>query len=228
MTDVNADVASLIDHTLLKPDADGPAVCALCEEAAEHGFCAVCVSPFRVRTAVEVLRESQVLVCTVSGFPLGANLPRIKVTEALMALHEGAREIDMVLNVGALKEGDERTIRTELQDLAHVCAEHGATSKVILETCLLTEEEKRRACRMCVDADIGFVKTSTGFGGGGATVEDIRLMAEEVADSGLGVKASGGIRSLADLRAMVEAGATRIGTSSGVKILRELAAERAP
>lgn len=214
-------VPSLIDHTLLKPEATEGDVRRVCEEAAHFGFAAVCVSPFWVRVAAEALRDASVRVCTVIGFPLGANRLEVKLAEARAALGEGATELDMVLNVGALRSGFLDSVREEIAALAGAAHASGAILKVILETCLLTREEKIMACRLAIEARADFVKTSTGFSTGGATVEDVRLLRETVG-SGLGVKASGGVRTLAALQEMVRAGATRIGTSSGVGILREM------
>jgi deoxyribose-phosphate aldolase len=213
-------IANLIDQTLLKPEATAEDITRLCREAAEHKFCSVCVNPHWVRLAHANLEGSSVRVCTVIGFPLGANRMKVKSAEARMALAEGATELDMVLNIGALRSGDFAPVRneiTELTDIAHVGK---ALLKVILETCLLNDEQKVTACRYASEANADFVKTSTGFSTSGATEQDIRLMRQAVGPT-MGVKASGGIRSLDALRRMVAAGATRIGTSSGVQILRE-------
>ncbi len=220
-----AEIAHLIDHTLLKPEATLTDIENLCREAVQYGFWSVCVHPVWVTRAAACLRNSPVRVGTVAGFPFGANLTEIKLQEARCALRDGAREIDMVLNIGALKSGDAAFVLTDIRAVAAAAREAGALSKVILETCLLTTAEKARACELCVQAGADFVKTSTGFSGGGATVEDIALMSRIVKPQGLGVKASGGIRSLTDLQNMVAAGATRLGTSSGVKIMRELAGQ---
>lgn len=214
-------VPALIDHTLLKPEATEADVRRLCEEAAHFGFASVCVNPFWARMAAEMLRGSSVRVCTVIGFPLGANRPEVKLAEGRAAMGDGAAELDMVLNVGALRSGFREAVREEIAALAEAAHANGAILKVILETCLLTREEKVLACRLCMEARADFVKTSTGLSTGGATVEDVRLMRETVGD-GLGVKASGGVRTWAALQEMVRAGATRIGTSSGVSILREM------
>ena len=214
-------IAALIDHTLLKPDATYADIERLCAEAREHKFFSVCVNPTYVGQAAAVLAGSNVKVCTVAGFPLGAHTAEVKSAEASQAIRDGAAEIDMVINIGALKSGDVETIRGEICTLVQVCNSRRALCKVILETALLTNDEKIRACEFCVEAGADFVKTSTGFGPGGATVEDVALMSRIVKPKGLGVKASGGIRTLADLQKMVEAGATRIGTSNGVKILQE-------
>lgn len=216
-------VPALIDHTLLKPEATEADVRRLCEEAAHFGFASVCVNPFWVAVAAEALHGTSVKVCSVVGFPLGVNGQDTKVLEARTALDEGARELDMVINVGALRSGLDDVVREEIAILARVAHQSGAILKVILETCLLTREEKIRACRLAVDAGADFVKTSTGFSTGGATVDDVRLMRETVGN-GRGVKASGGVRTWEALQEMVRAGATRIGTSSGVNILREMGA----
>ncbi len=214
-------VAALIDHTLLKPEATEQDVRRVCDEAREFRFASVCVNPFWVRTAAGVLSGSTVRVCTTIGFPLGANQTRTKIAEAALALAEGATELDMVQNIGALRSGDLDTVRGEIAELAQAAHSSGAILKVILETCLLNDEQKVTASHLAAQAGADFVKTSTGFSTGGATVADIVLMRRTVPDH-VGVKASGGIRSLAVLRQMVSAGANRIGTSSGVAILSEL------
>lgn len=216
-----ASIARRIDHTLLKADAKTSDIERLCREALEFRFWSICVNPAYVALAHSMLRSSDVRVCTVVGFPLGASHSEIKALEARKALQEGAAEIDMVLRIGALKGGENDVVREDIRGVAEVCRAHGALCKVILETCLLTREEKERACRLCVDAGANFVKTSTGFSTGGATVEDVSLMAQMVKPAGLRVKASGGIRTLTDLLKMVEAGADRIGTSNGVHIMQE-------
>jgi deoxyribose-phosphate aldolase len=189
----------------------------LCREAVEHGFASVCVNPFWVPLVAAELAASPVKVCTVVGFPLGASATEIKAAEAACALRYGAQEIDMVINIGALCSGDFATVGSDISAVVEVCHRGGALVKTILETALLTDEQKVMACKLAVKAGTDFVKTSTGFGPGGATVADVRLMREAVGPS-IGVKASGGIRTLEDLEAMVAAGATRIGTSSGVKL----------
>ncbi len=214
-------VPSLIDHTLLKPEATEADVRRLCEEAAHFGFAVACVNPYWVSMAAERLEGTRVRVCTVIGFPLGANQTATKIAEARAALADGAREIDMVINVGALRSGHYGAVSEEIRALADLTHKGGAILKVILETCLLTREEKVRAARAAAEAGADFVKTSTGFSTGGATIEDVRLLRETVGD-GMGVKASGGVRTWAALQEMVRAGATRIGTSSGVSILREI------
>ena len=218
-------LASMIDHTLLKPEATEPQIRQLCDEAKRYGFASVCVNPTFVKLCAELLSASPVRVCTVVGFPLGATLPQVKAFETQQAVSDGATEIDMVINVGALKGGDDNLVLRDIRSVVEACRDGSARCKVILETSLLTNEEKGRACELAVKARADFVKTSTGFSTGGATVEDVALMSRIVREKRLGVKASGGIRSLADLRRMVQAGATRIGTSSGIKILQEAAGE---
>lgn len=209
------DLAKYIDHTLLKPEASVEQIRRLCEEAAAHGFAAVCVNPVFVDLAVQLLRGSGVRVATVVGFPLGATFTEIKAAEAKAAIERHADEIDMVINLGAVKSGIWDAVEDDIR--AVVAAAAGRTVKVILETCLLTDEEKRRACRAALAAGAQFVKTSTGFSSGGATVEDIRLLKDIVGDQAL-IKASGGIRSREQALAMIAAGAARIGTSAGVAI----------
>src|SRR5229473_2950336 len=219
------DWASLIDHTLLKPEATDEDIRVLCEEAARYRFASVCVNPTWVRAAACNLQGSGVLVCTVIGFPLGATLSDVKAYEARRAIFDGAREVDMVINVGALKSGDDCLVEHDISAVVQVAHEYDATCKVIIETALLTDDEKIRACEAARKAGADFVKTSTGFAKGGATVADIALMRRVVGPE-LGVKASGGVKSMADARAMVEAGATRIGASVGVKIAQEAAGVR--
>ena len=214
-------VAQMIDHTLLKPEATAEEIDKLCAEAREHKFYSVCVNPIWVPKAKQLLRGTNVKVCAVVGFPLGAQSPEIKTLEARRALREGAQEIDMVINIGALRSKDDRLVARDIRGVVEVCDEARAASKVILETALLTDEEKVRACELSMKAGADFVKTSTGFSKSGATVEDIRLMARTVAPRKLGVKASGGVRTYADLLKMVEAGATRVGSSNSVKIVEE-------
>lgn len=220
-----ANIAQLIDHTVLKPDATKANIEQLCREAREYHFWSVCVNPTWVSLAKQLLAGSQVKVCCVVGFPLGAQVPETKAMEAKVAIQQGAQEIDMVLNVGALKSGDEALALRDIRAVVEACRAGGAKCKVILETCLLNEAEKVRACELAMEAGADFVKTSTGFSTGGATVEDIALMSRMVGEKKLGVKASGGVRSLADVRRMVAAGATRIGTSGGVKIVQEAAGQ---
>lgn len=212
-------IAKLIDHTVLKPQTTRKQVETLCREAAHYGFASVCVNPCWVSLCAELLRDSGVAVCTVIGFPLGANTSAVKAFEAAEAIRQGAAEVDMVLNIGALKDGDYELVREDIGAVV-AAAEGKALVKVILETCLLTEEEKRVACCLCKEMGADFVKTSTGFSTGGATVEDIALMRAAVGEE-MGVKASGGIRNYAVAKAMVEAGASRIGASAGVQIVEE-------
>lgn len=214
-------VPSFIDHTLLKPEATEGDVRRVCEEAAHFGFATVCVNPHWVAMAAEVLAGAGVGVCTVIGFPLGANRTGTKIAEAREALADGATELDMVMNIGALRSGHYSVVQEEIAALAKAAHEGGAILKVIQETCLLTREEKIAAAEAAVEARADFVKTSTGFSTGGATVEDVQLLRQTVGDV-LGVKASGGVRTWAALQEMVRAGATRIGTSSGVSILTEI------
>ena len=214
------DWASLIDHTLLKPEASEADIRKLCKEAAEFGFASVCVNPGWVKRACEFLRGSGVPVCTVIGFPLGATLSDVKAYEARRAIFDGAREVDMVINIGALKSGDDCAVEDDIRAVADAAHENHVLCKVIIETALLTDEEKVRACLAAKNAGADFVKTSTGFSKGGATVHDISLMRRTVG-SELGVKASGGVKGIEDARAMFEAGATRIGASVGVKIAQE-------
>ena len=207
----------LIDHTLLKQDATPEQIIALCEEARKFDFMSVCVNPAYVPLAAECLKGSDVKVCTVIGFPLGMNLTRTKVEEATLAIKEGADEIDMVINVGMLKAGHDQYVEEEIRELKAVAGQR--VLKVIIETCLLTDEEKVSACVASKNAGADFVKTSTGFSTGGATVHDVALMRKTVGPE-MGVKASGGVRTHEDLIAMVEAGANRIGTSNGTKIIQ--------
>lgn len=206
----------LIDHTLLKPDATIEEIVKLCEEAKKYDFKSVCVNPTHIEHAKELLKGTDVLVCTVVGFPLGANTKETKVFETKDAISKGADEIDMVINIGRAKIHDFAYIEDEIR--AVVNAANGKTVKVIIETCLLTDEEKVKCCEAALNAKADFVKTSTGFSTGGATVKDVALMKKTVGEF-LGVKASGGVRSKSDLLNMVENGATRIGTSSGIKIM---------
>ncbi len=210
-------LAAMIDHTLLKPEADRVQIINLCEEARQNHFCSVCVHPVWVADAAELLQGSSVKVCTVIGFPLGANTPKVKAFEAAAAVAEGATEVDMVINVGALKSGLLGLVRDEIKAVVDAAAGR-ALVKVILETALLTETEKITACHLTMEGGAQFVKTSTGFGPGGATVTDIALM-RRVVGPDFGVKASGGVRDLPVALAMIEAGASRIGTSSGLKII---------
>ena len=206
----------LIDHTLLKQDATPEQIIKLCEEAKEFDFMSVCVNPAYVPLAAKCLEGSDVKVCTVIGFPLGMNLTKTKVEEAELCIKQGADEIDMVINVGMLKAGHDDYVKEEIKLLKEVAGSR--VLKVIIETCLLTDEEKVRACQLSKEAGADFVKTSTGFSTGGATAHDVALMRKTVGPD-MGVKASGGVRTHEDLIAMVEAGANRIGTSNGTKII---------
>ncbi len=212
-------INKFIDHTLLKAFATREDIMKLCEEAKKYNFKSVCVNPANIVLAKECLQGSDVLVCTVIGFPLGANTKEVKALETMDAITKGADEIDMVINVGKAKEGDYEYIENEIKMV--VAASAGKTTKVIIETCYLSEDEKVNCCLAAKQAGATFVKTSTGFGTGGATPEDIKLMRETVGPE-MGVKASGGVRNLADLEVMVENGATRIGASSGVAIMENL------
>lgn len=206
----------LIDHTLLKANASKTDITKLCDEAMQYDFASVCVNPVWVSYCAEYLKESDVRVCTVIGFPLGANTSKVKAYEAKMAIEEGADEVDMVINIGALKAGDMDTVYQDIQ--AVVDASQGHCVKVIIETCLLTDEEKVLACQQAMKAKATFVKTSTGFSTGGATVHDVALMKQTVGDH-CEVKASGGVKTFEDMEAMVNAGASRIGTSSGISLM---------
>jgi deoxyribose-phosphate aldolase len=214
------DIARYIDHTNLKPYATADDIKKLCDEAVEYNFYAVCVNPYRVKLAKDYLKEknADVKVASVIGFPLGATPTEVKVFEARKALEDGADELDMVINIGALKDRDYEYVKNDIAEVVKVAHEKGAKVKVIIETCYLTEEEKVKACELAKEAGADFVKTSTGFGTGGATIEDVRLMRKVVGPE-MGVKAAGGIRTYEQALAMIEAGATRIGTSSGVKIV---------
>ncbi|WP_054635488.1 deoxyribose-phosphate aldolase [Thalassobacillus sp. C254] len=207
----------MIDHTLLKPETTKEQVIDLAKEAKEHKFASVCVNPAMVETAYEILKGTEVKVCTVIGFPLGASTPETKAFETEDAIKRGAEEVDMVINIGALKAREDETVKKDI--LAVVEAAKGkALTKVIIETVLLTDEEKTRACRLAVEAGADFVKTSTGFAGGGATVADVKVMKEAVGNKAK-VKASGGVKNYESALEMAEAGADRIGTSSGVAIV---------
>lgn len=216
--DVPLDVAQYIDHTLLVADATADDIDMLCSEAEQYGFASVCINPTWVKRAANNLRGTKVPVCTVIGFPLGATTTDIKATETRKALRDGAREIDMVINVGALKSGDHELVYNDIVKVVDAAHETGAICKVILETALLTDEEKVIASALAKRAKADFVKTSTGFGPGGATVYDVALMRETVGPD-MGVKASGGVRTANDLEDMIAAGATRIGASAGVQIV---------
>ncbi len=216
--DVPLDLARYIDHTLLTADANADDIDRLCREAEQFRFASVCINPTWVKRAASNLRGTGVPVCTVIGFPLGATTSEIKATEARKALRDGAREIDMVINVGALKSGDHELVYNDIAKVVDAAHEVGATCKVILETALLTDEEKVIASALAKRAKADFVKTSTGFGPGGATVYDVALMRETVGPD-MGVKASGGVRTADDAEDMIAAGATRIGASAGVQIV---------
>jgi len=218
---IPGDLARYIDHTLLKPASTEEQVRKLCAEALEYNFRSVCINPTWVSLAAGLLRGSEVLTCTVVGFPLGANEPAIKAMEARRAIRNGAREIDMVINIGALKSGNDDLVLRDIQAVVEDCVDGNAVCKVILETALLSDGEKRRASELARRAGAHFVKTSTGFSTGGATVSDVALMAEVVRGAGMEVKASGGISSYSDARAMIEAGATRLGASASIGIVRE-------
>lgn len=218
---IPGDLAHYIDHTILKPNATEEQVRNLCAEALEFNFRSVCVNPTWVPLAASLLRGSEVLTCTVVGFPLGANEPEIKAMEARRAIRNGAREIDMVINVGALKSGNDELVLRDIKSVVEECVDGNAKCKVILETALLTDDEKRRASELAKKARANFVKTSTGFSTGGATAADVALMASVVRGAGMEVKASGGIGSYEDAKAMIEAGATRLGASASVGIVRE-------
>lgn len=222
---VPRETAKLIDHTLLKPEATYAEIDQLCDEARQYGFASVCVNPIFVARCAQRLRGASPKVCTVIGFPLGATPKEVKALEARKALRDGATELDMVIAIGALKSGDHKTVYEDIRLLAEVAREGRAILKVIIETALLTDEEKVAACVLSKKAGAHFVKTSTGFAKGGATEADVRLMAQAV-EHKLGVKASGGVRSAEDAKRMVEAGATRIGASVGVKIAQEERGER--
>ncbi|USG99601.1 deoxyribose-phosphate aldolase [Thermococcus argininiproducens] len=211
-------IAKYIDHTNLKSYATKEDIIKLCEEAKKYGFYAVCVNPYRVKLAKEHLKGTDIKVASVIGFPLGATPTEVKVFEAKKALENGADELDMVINIGALKDKDYEYVKKDIEDVVKVAHENGAIVKVIIETCYLTEEEKEIACKLAVEAGADFVKTSTGFGTGGATIEDVKLMRKIVGEK-VGVKAAGGIRTYKQAIEMIRAGANRIGTSSGVKIV---------
>jgi deoxyribose-phosphate aldolase len=213
-------IASLIDHTLLKPEATRDDIRKLCQEAAQFGFASVCINPCNVPLAAEMLRGTKVKVCTVIGFPLGATLPQVKVYETQEATRLGAQEIDTVINIGALKSGQDDVVESDIRGVVEASHRGGAICKVILEMVLLTADEKMRALLACKRAGADFVKTSTGFSTAGATVEDVALM-RKVVGSDIGIKAAGGVRTLEDVKKMVCAGATRIGASASVKIMEQ-------
>ncbi|MEI3598448.1 MULTISPECIES: deoxyribose-phosphate aldolase [unclassified Oceanobacillus] len=212
-------IAKMIDHTLLKADSVKEQIITLCKEAKEYNFYSVCVNPTWVKEAAEQLKGTDVEVCTVIGFPLGANTPETKAFETKDAIANGATEVDMVINIGELKAGNDEAVENDIRAVVNA-ATGKALVKVIIETSLLTEEEKVRACELSVKAGADYVKTSTGFSTGGATLEDVKLMRETVGPD-IGVKASGGVRGKEDAHAMIDAGASRIGASSGIKIVTE-------
>ncbi|MDF2038673.1 deoxyribose-phosphate aldolase [Cytobacillus oceanisediminis] len=216
-------VAKMIDHTLLKADATKDQIEKICAEAKEYNFASVCVNPAWVKLSSGLLNGTEVKVCTVIGFPLGASTPETKAFETKNAIENGATEVDMVINIGALKGGDNELVERDIRAVVDA-AKGKALTKVIIETCLLTEEEKVRACELSVKAGADFVKTSTGFSTGGATAEDIALMRKTVGPE-IGVKASGGVRSAEDAQKMIDAGATRIGASSGAAIVNGLTSD---
>ena len=214
------EIARLIDHTLLKPDATRAQIERLCQEAREHGFATVCINPCWVRLCADLLRGSETRVCTVAGFPLGATPPEVKAYEAARVVADGACEVDMVINVGALKSGDYRLVERDIAGVVGACRTAAAVVKVIIEAALLDDDEKVKACVLAQAAGADFVKTSTGFGPGGATAADVALMRRVVGPT-MGVKAAGGVKDLKAAQAMIEAGADRIGASVGVKIVQE-------
>ena len=218
-------VASMIDHTLLKPDATRANIGELCREAAEFKFATVCINPTWVALSAKLLEGSGVRVCSVVGFPLGATTPDVKGYETRRAIFDGAREIDMVINVGALKSGALRVVECDIESVTTPCRDAGALSKVIIEAALLTDEEKTTACTLAKAAGADYVKTSTGFGPGGATAADVALM-RRVVGAEMGVKAAGGVRDLEGMKAMIAAGATRVGASAGVKIVQQARGEQ--
>lgn len=221
VTDIDQDVARFIDHTLLKPEASAKQITQLCQEAINFSFASVCINPNYVRLCSQLLYGTEVKTCTVIGFPLGANTPEVKSFEAQQAIHDGATEVDMVINIGALKSSDYGLVERDIAMVTRTAHQRGAICKVIIETCKLTNEEKVVACELAKTAGADYVKTSTGFGGGGATVDDVALM-RQVVGSAMGVKASGGVRNAADAKNMLAAGATRLGASAGVKIVKEV------
>lgn len=223
----NADLAKLIDHTLLKPDATQDQIAQLCYEARKYGFASVCINPTWVSLCAELLKGSEVKVCTVIGFPLGASAPEVKAFETQTALNQGATEIDMVINIGALKARDLELVAKDIRGVVSTAHAAGAIVKVIIEAVLLTDEEKTIACLLSKEAGADFVKTSTGFASGGATMHDVELMRKAVGPE-MGVKAAGGVRTYEDAENMIKAGATRIGASAGVKIIQGPSVEPAP
>ncbi len=218
MSNPHESLARMIDHTLLKPDATQAQIAQLCREAREYGFASVCVNPANVKLCARLLAGSDVLVCTVAGFPLGATSTEVKTFEAQQAIHDGAAEVDMVINIGALKSQDHELVERDIASVAQACHAGNAILKVIIETALLSDEEKVIACQLAQAAGADFVKTSTGFGPGGATPEDVALMRRVVGPT-MGVKAAGGIRTFEDAQKMIAAGASRIGASASVRII---------
>lgn len=216
----HAGLASLIDHTLLKAEATQAEIEKLCLEAAQYKFATVCIQPTWVRLAAGILGGTGVGVCTVAGFPLGANASDVKAYETRRAIFDGASEVDMVINIGALKSRDYQTVEDDIRGVVRACRDGGALSKVIIETALLDNEEKMKASTLAAAAGADFVKTSTGFGPGGATVEDVALMRQVVGET-MGVKAAGGVRDRQTADQMVQAGATRIGASAGIRIVQD-------
>jgi deoxyribose-phosphate aldolase len=223
----NIDLAKAIDHTLLKPDATQDQIAQLCYEARKYGFASVCVNPTWVELCATLLKGSLVKVCSVIGFPLGATAPEVKAFETQTAMNHGANEIDMVINIGALKARDLDLVAKDIHGVVATAHAGGAIVKVIIEAVLLTDEEKTIACLLAKEAEADFVKTSTGFASGGATVHDVALMRKAVGPE-MGVKAAGGVRTYDDAESMLKAGATRIGASAGVKIIQGPAKEGAP
>ncbi len=215
------ELAKYIDHTNLKAYASTEEIKKLCDEAKEYGFYAVCVNPYRVKDAAEFLKGTDIKIASVVGFPLGATFTEAKVQETIMAINNGAKEIDMVINIGALKDGDYEFVEKDIREVVNAAHGAGAIVKVIIETCYLTDDEKRKACELAKNAGADFVKTSTGFGTAGAKVEDVKLMREVVGDE-MGVKAAGGIHTAEEAIEMIKAGATRIGASRSVQIVESL------
>lgn len=215
-------IAKTIDHSLLKPDATESDIVKLCEEAGQYGFHSVCVHPHFIIRARDMLFKTHVKIATVIGFPLGMSLPEVKIYEAVQSVLKGADELDIVMNIGSAKSNHWESVEKEIADI--VTATPEAVHKIIIETCYLTDDEKKKACSTVVNAGAAFVKTSTGFGPAGATIKDVQLI-KSVTKGKAGIKASGGIKTLADVTAFIEAGATRIGTSSGVAIMKEVTAQ---
>lgn len=212
-------IAKLIDHSLLRPDATGPQIIKLCEEAGKHGFYSVCIHPSHIKTAREALFKTHVKISAVIGFPLGMTLPQVKIYEAIESVIIGADELDIVINIGNIKSGAWNAVEREAADI--VTATPDVVHKIIIETCYLTDDEKKRVCSIIMNSGAAYIKTSTGFGTAGATVKDVELI-KSITKNKVSIKAAGGIKKLADVRALVNAGAVRIGTSSGVEIMREI------